>query len=50
MSIHFSRYSKMYSKLPRPDVAHSFPRLVFQREPNAASMKLTSSGHLIVKQ
>ncbi len=50
MSIHFSRYTKMYSKLPRPDVSYSFPRLVFQREPNSPSMRQTSSGNLIVKQ
>ena len=50
MSIQFSRYSKIYSKLARPDVAQLFPRHVFLREPNAPSRKSTGSGNLIVKQ
>ena len=50
MSIQFSRYSKIYSKLVRPDVAQLFPRHVFVREPNAPSRIKTNTGNLIVKQ
>ncbi len=50
MSIHFSRYSKIYSKLAKPDVAQYFPRHVFQREPNSASRISCQTGTLPVQQ
>ena len=50
MSLHFSRYSKIYSRLARPDVAQYFPRHVFVREPNIPSRKDTHTGNLIVTQ
>ena len=50
MSIQFSRYSKLYAKLPRPDLAQSFPRNVFQREPNYLVRTGENTGSLVVKQ
>lgn len=50
MSLHLSRYTKIYSRLARPDVAHSFPRHVFQREPNAPSRMATRAENLLVTQ
>jgi hypothetical protein len=37
MAFNFSRYTKIYQKLVRPDVAQAFPRHVFVREPNYPS-------------
>lgn len=50
MALHFTRYSKIYSQLARPDVAQSFPRHVFVREPNSAARKTSFAQHLLVKQ
>ncbi len=50
MALHFSRYSKIYSQLTRPDVVQSFPRHVFMREPNAAARKTSFASNLLVKQ
>jgi hypothetical protein len=50
MSLIYSRYSRLYQKLARPDVAQVFPRHVFIREPNNPSRIQTTSGNLIVKQ
>jgi hypothetical protein len=50
MALHFSRYSRIYSQLSRPDVAQAFPRHVFTREPNAAARKTSFAQHLFVKQ
>ena len=45
-----SRYSKIYSKINRPDVAQNFPRHVFQREPNKISMMHSGNSKLTVLQ
>lgn len=50
MSLHFSRYSKIYSRIAHPDVAQYFPRHVFMREPNMPSRIDTHTGNLLVKQ
>lgn len=50
MSIQFSRYSKLYSRLPKPDLAQNFPRNVFQREPNYPAHPSEYSSNLYVKQ
>lgn len=50
MALLASRYSKIYAKLNRPDVAQNFPRHVFQREPNKISNAYTGNNKIIVKQ
>ena len=52
MSLRVSRYSKIYLQLSRPDVSHSFPQNIFNREPNKASYKDLNNGkkRLWVKQ
>jgi hypothetical protein len=50
MALHLSRYSKIYSKIHRPDVAQAFPRNVFLREPNTPSRKETATGNTFVHQ
>lgn len=50
MALLASRYSKIYSKLTRPDVAQNFPRHVFMREPNKISMLRSGTNNIVVKQ
>lgn len=50
MALLASRYSKIYAKLSRPDVAQNFPRHVFMREPNKIGMLRTGTSKIIVKQ
>ncbi len=50
MALLASRYSKIYAKLSRPDVAQNFPRHVFNREPNKMGMLKTGTSKIIVKQ
>lgn len=50
MSLSFSRLSRNYLKMARPDVAQTFPRHVFLREPNHPSRFLTGTSELHVKQ
>lgn len=45
-----SRYTKIYSKLNRPNVAQYFPRHVFMREPNKVSNFEAGTNRIIVKQ
>lgn len=45
-----SRYSKIYSKLSRPNVAQLFPRHVFLREPNKVSNAYSKNNRITVKQ
>ena len=50
MALLSSRYSKIYSKLTRPDVAQNFPRHVFIREPNKTSLLNSGNTKIVVKQ
>ena len=50
MALLASRFSKIYSKLNRPDVAQNFPRHVFNREPNKISNFYSGNNRIIVKQ
>jgi len=52
MALRTSRYSKIYLQLARPDVAQSFPRNIFIREPNKSSYLELNNGkkRLYVKQ
>jgi hypothetical protein len=50
MALLASRYSKLYARLSRPDVAQNFPRHVFIREPNKITNFYTGNNRIIVKQ
>ena len=50
MAYNFSRYSKIYKNICRPDVAQTFPRHVFLREPNKQGRFENTFNHLTTKQ
>lgn len=50
MALLASRYSKIYAKLNRPDVAQNFPRHVFMREPNKITNFVSGNRKILVKQ
>lgn len=50
MALLSSRYSKIYARLSRPDVAQNFPRHVFIREPNKMTMIKSGTKNIVVKQ
>ena len=50
MAFNYSRYSKIYKSICRPDIAQAFPRHVFLREPNLPGRVEEGYKHLAVKQ
>jgi hypothetical protein len=50
MALSYSRYSKIYQRIGRPDLAQAFPRHVFLREANYPGREFTNSHTLLVRQ